>query len=213
MYSIDDRLAVAKPNGTHVLTLNLFCVDRPQLVMLTQDSYRRQHEPLDLDDFKAVLEVIKPLKSMYFIYNCSEAAGCSRVHKHLQGLKGPPRAFEQLIHQESHSAIVPFQYFTHHFENSFDGTSASDMLQEYEGLVDKARKVLGVDENATCPHNVVLWKDWMIVIPRRRAAAGKASANAAGMLGSMWVPDRALLDASADLDLRKVLEELGVAWN
>ncbi|KAH7112207.1 hypothetical protein B0J11DRAFT_542889 [Dendryphion nanum] len=215
MYSIDDRLEVARPNNnTHVLTLNLFCVDRPQLVMLTQDSYRRQHEPLDIDDFKAVLEIAVPLQNMYFIYNCSEAAGCSRVHKHLQGLRGPPRAFQQLLQADKSKdkIAVPFQYFIHHFEHRFEDIAASDMLAKYESLFEQARNALGLEKGVVCPHNVVLWKGWMIVIPRRKGAHGKASANAAGMLGSFWVPDRSLLDAYAVLNPREVLEELGVPW-
>lgn len=216
MYSIDDRLAVSRPNDTHVLTLNLFCVDRPQLVMLTQDSYRRQYEPLDLDDFKAILEVVRPLKSIYVIFNCSEAGGCSRVHKHIQGLRGPPRAFEQIVQREpsqgDNTTVVPFQYFTHHFESTFDGTSASDMLSKYQDLLDKTRVVLGVDDKAVCPHNVVLWQDWMIVIPRRMGTVAKASANAGGMMGSVWVPDRDQVDAWIEMGPRKVLEELGVPW-
>ncbi|KAG9199563.1 hypothetical protein G6514_008422, partial [Epicoccum nigrum] len=59
MYCPDERLILGQLNGTHDLALNLFCVDRPQLLMLTLDSYKRQHQLLDRDDFEAALEVVR----------------------------------------------------------------------------------------------------------------------------------------------------------
>lgn len=210
MHCTDERLKIARLNGTHDLALNLFCVDRPQLVVLTLDSYRRQHEPLDLDDFKAALEMLRSLGNMYVIYNCSEAAGCSRVHKHMQGLRGPPTAFASFVGGEEKKSKIPFQYFSHHFAQGFGEASASDLLKVYEGLLGRVRDALGESGTEVRPHNVILWKDWMIVIPRRTAALEKASANAAGMLGSIWAPDRCGVDEWMRLGCRRVLKELGV---
>jgi hypothetical protein len=41
LFRPDDRLTLCQLNATHDLALNLFCVDRPQLLMVTSDSYRR----------------------------------------------------------------------------------------------------------------------------------------------------------------------------
>ncbi|KAF2715239.1 hypothetical protein K504DRAFT_368043 [Pleomassaria siparia CBS 279.74] len=206
MYLTDQRLRVAVLNGTHDLALNLFAIDRPQFVLLTLDSYRRQHEPLDVDDFKAALEMVNELKDIYAIFNCSEAAGCSRVHKHMQGLRGPPTAFDSFT---KGSSKIPFKSFAHHFTSGFSSVPASDILGVYQQFLEKTRKLLGKNEQEVCPHNVVLWRDWMIVVPRRQAAVEKASANAAGMLGSVWVPERSGVDVWLRLGCKSVLEQLG----
>ncbi|KAF2798564.1 hypothetical protein K505DRAFT_267399 [Melanomma pulvis-pyrius CBS 109.77] len=210
MFCTDERLKVAKLNNSHDLALNLFCVDRPQFVVLTLDSYRRQHEPLDLDDFKAALEMVTSLSDMYLIFNCSEEAGCSRVHKHMQGLRGPPTAFEAFVGGDRERSAIPFQYFVHHFAQGFGKAEAKELLGVYEDLLRQTRGVLGKTVTDVCPHNVILWRDWIIVVPRRRAAVGSASANAAGMLGSIWVPDRSGVDEWLRLGGRSILKELGV---
>jgi ATP adenylyltransferase len=212
MYCPDERLILAKLNGTHDLALNMFSADKPQLILLTLDSYRRQHEPLDADDFAAALEVLRKFDSMYVIYNCTETGGCSRIHKHLQALKGPPKAFEVLMQQpENGASKVPFQYFTHQFDQDFKATSASDLRVVHEKLLGQAKRVLGIPESSgICPHNLVLWRDTMIVIPRRSGAFEGATANAAGMMGSVWVPEPKGLDAWKRLGPRNILQEFGV---
>jgi ATP adenylyltransferase len=67
-------------------------------------------------------------------------------------------------------------------------------------------------EDATCPHNVILWDSWLVVVPRRKSAVGKASANSAGMLGSVWVAEPSLVEEWKRLGCKHVLGELGIPW-
>lgn len=177
--------------------------------MVTMDSYKRQYDPLALDDFKVALEVLRLFPSMYVIYNCSEAGGCSRMHKHLQGLRGPPYAFEYMVRAGGERHDVPFRYFTHYFDQTLRAASASDVLDVYKVLLDQTRKVLGVDLEDVCPHNVVLWDDRLIVIPRRRGFIEGASANAGGMMGCVWVPDEKQVGEWERIGPTTVLRELG----
>ncbi|KAF2107839.1 hypothetical protein BDV96DRAFT_505521 [Lophiotrema nucula] len=209
MYCPDERLIIKQLNGTHDLAHNLFCVDRPQYVVLTSDSYKKQHEPLDEDDMKVILEMLKELKGFYVIYNCGEAAGCSRSHKHIQGLIGPPTAFGSFIDEEK-SKSIPFKFFSHHFEQGFEGTSSSELLKTYEALLEKAKDALNTPKESICPHNVVLWQDWLMVIPRRSGTIGGASANSGGMFGSVWVTDQDEVDKWTRIGVRQVLEGLGL---
>lgn len=210
MYCPDERLILGQLNGTHDLALNLFCVDRPQLLMLTLDSYRRQHEPLDIDDLKVMLEVLGRFPRMYAIFNCGERGGCSRVHKHLQGLIGPPYAFHSLICDGERKEKAPFQYFTHHVLHGFAHTPVPTLLDVYMDLLSKCRAVLGLKETDFCPHNVVMWDDWIVVIPRRNGITQGASANAGGMLGSVWVTKQESVDEWLRIGCANVLRELGV---
>lgn len=211
MYCPDPRLIITKLNGgTHDLALNMFCVDRPQLMMLTTDSYRRQHEPLDADDFRAMLETITKMPSMYAIYNCGEVGGCSRVHKHMQGLRGPPFAFDAFVRGKEGSMKVPFQYYLHRFDIKIVDVSVVHLLEVYKGFLDQTRTALGLSKEEACPHNVVLWDDTLIVIPRRKGAWSGASANTGGMMGSVWVPDQAGVDKWLQAGCANVLRQLGV---
>ncbi|RAR01530.1 ap4a phosphorylase 2 [Stemphylium lycopersici] len=180
MFCPDERLIITQLNGTHDLALNLFCVDRPQLLMLTLDSYKRQHEALDEDDFTVMLEVLRRFPSMYVIFNCGEKGGCSRVHKHLQGLKGPPRAFDHLMSAIDEKDMVPFQYFVHHFSDGFKNTSAPAIRAVYTSLLMQCQPPTDADADAknAPPHNVVMWADRLVIIPRRSGSTGGASANA-----------------------------------
>lgn len=210
MYCPDERLIIGQLNGTHDLALNLFCVDKPQLLMLTLDSYKRQHQPLDRDDFEAALEVLRRFPSMYVIYNCSAAGGCSRTHKHLQGLRGPPFAFEHMIRASEGKAKVPFRFFAHHFSDGYAAATAKNVFDVYSKLISQTRELLGVSGVDVCPHNIVMWKNWLIVIPRRAGFTGGASANAGGMMGSVWIPDERNLEEWERIGYAQVLQQLGV---
>jgi ATP adenylyltransferase/5',5'''-P-1,P-4-tetraphosphate phosphorylase II len=193
--------------GTHDLALNLFCVERPQLLMLTVDSWRRQHEALDVDDVRAVLEVLRTWKGWYVIFNCGEKGGCSRLHKHVQGLRGPPYAWEKFV---DGGADVPFRFFMRRVGGGFGGGEAEELVRVYGEMLEECRGVLGVEQAEACPHNVVLWDEWIVVVPRRRGIWEGASANTGGMMGSVWVKDQAEVDKWVGLGCANVLRELGV---
>jgi ATP adenylyltransferase/5',5'''-P-1,P-4-tetraphosphate phosphorylase II len=210
LFCPDERLNIAQLNGTHHLALNLFCVDRPQLLMLTLDSNKRQHEALDIDDIKVMLEVIRRFPSMYVLFNCGEKGGCSRVHKHVQGLRGPPHAFAHLQSPQTPTKAIPFKYFIHWFQDGFDKCHVEEVLAVYKDSLDRCRSLLGVEEQDTPPHNVIIWADHLIVVPRRKGSHEGASANAGGMLGSVWVSSQEHVDEWLRVGCSQVLRELGV---
>jgi ATP adenylyltransferase len=211
MFCPDERLIIAQLNGTHELALNLFCVDRPQLLMTTLDSFKRQHEALDMDDFSVMLQVLHKFPNMYVIFNCGERGGCSRVHKHLQGLKGPPHAFDHIISSLSDpSKRVPYQFLVHEFKPGFKNTSASTVLDAYQLLLAQCRSLTAADGEDVPPHNVVMWADRLVVIPRRRGTIEGASANAGGMLGSVWVTGQEHVEEWSRVGYANVLRELGL---
>jgi ATP adenylyltransferase/5',5'''-P-1,P-4-tetraphosphate phosphorylase II len=209
MFIPDLRMIICQINSTHDLALNLFCVDRPQLLMVTSDSYRRQHEPLDAQDFAAMLHVLRRLEDWYFIFNCGEKGGCSRVHKHVQGLRGPPHAFEKLVQTSDGREEVPFKFFLKRFEKGFKAMEVAELLSAYNDMLARCKETLEVGDGELCPHNLVLWDDSIVVIPRRAGMWNGASANTGGMMGSVWVPEVAEMDKWLQLGPANVLRELG----
>ena len=68
---------------------------------------------------------------------------------------------------------------------------AEDIFRIYKDLLAAA----GVNE-ADYSHNLVLTKDWMLVVPRSRASQdGFKIVNAAGMVGMIWVGSEDVFDA------------------
>lgn len=193
----------------------MFCVDRPQFLLLTLDSYRRQHELLDAADFSAALDMLRIPglgSELYVIFNGGKEAGCSRVHKHLQGLRGPPPAFNNFV-DPALQKTVPFKFFSHLFEEGFADVKGERVAEVYLGLIERAKEVLGLPKaSCTCPHGLFMWRDYLVVIPRRTSGVEgtRASAATGGMLGSVWLSDEVPVEDWMKLGCRNVLTQLGV---
>jgi ATP adenylyltransferase/5',5'''-P-1,P-4-tetraphosphate phosphorylase II len=211
LFCPDERLNLAKLNGTHQLALNLFSVDKPQLLMLTLDSYKRQHEALDTDDIRVMLEVLRRFPKFYVLFNCGEKGGCSRVHKHMQGLIGPPYAFRHVLSPQTPRGTIPFGYFIYRFDGGYGTNTVHVVFAAYLEFLGECRSLLGVDKSEMPPHNVVIWENHMIVIPRRKGIYEGASANAGGMLGSVWLSSKDHAEKWWKVGCSKALSELGVA--
>jgi ATP adenylyltransferase len=69
--------------------------------------------------------------------------------------------------------------------------------------------VIGQDDCLTlCPHNVVLTKEWMIMMPRR--TNDYEGANACGMMGLPMMSSQETQQKWIDVGSAKILSELGV---
>ncbi|KAL2834492.1 ATP adenylyltransferase-domain-containing protein [Aspergillus cavernicola] len=186
---------------------------RPQLLLLTSDSYRRQREPLGLEDLVAACTVLKSLDGapQFVIYNGGPTAGASRQHKHLQVLPRPPRLFPD---DQNDSKAVPYRYFLRYL-HGIDLESAegrTKLFEIYNGLLAEAKQSLGEDleDNGYIPHNVALVKEWIVVIPRRNIEVEGVTANTAGMMGSVWLTSEEEMDRWKQVGPKTVLAGLGV---
>ncbi|EAW17314.1 putative phosphorylase [Aspergillus fischeri NRRL 181] len=210
----DPNLLIAIINHTHLLVINKFSVFRPQLLLLTCDSYRRQHEPLTVEDFAAIQSVLSSSKERQLvIYNCGPIAGASRNHKHVQILPRPAHLFPDDPNFDPE--VIPFQYGLRYlggpdFENPDYPSKLSESYQELLAEA-KASPANSSDSNneGYFPHNVALVREWIIVIPRRSNNFEDISANAAGMMGSVWLKSEEELDRWKQVGSTKALAGLG----
>lgn len=62
------------------------------------------------------------------------------------------------------------------------------------------------------PHNVFLTNAWIIVIPRSQAKVDNMAANAASMLGMVWVKNESELQSWKEYGPMNVLQEVGIRW-
>lgn len=215
-------LLILTVNNTHHFVFNKFCVYRPQFLLLTADSFRRQHEPLNYEDLAAAWAVLHGLNTPHYVmYNCTPAAGASREHKHVHVIIRPESdqhtvdRFRMFPDDETlESKNIPFKYFIERFRLAGTEQKAAGVVlkRKYDMLLNKTRVALGITNSEDiCPHHMILVNEWMLLIPRRRADVEGASANAAGMLGMVWVPSEAQVDKWKALGPAKVLSQLGVS--
>jgi ATP adenylyltransferase/5',5'''-P-1,P-4-tetraphosphate phosphorylase II len=219
IYRSDPEQVVEIIDNAHILALNIYPVYRPQYLVLSLDSYRRQDEPLDpemLDAAWKVLELSKP--PSYAMYNCGSDAGCSRNHKHMQILPMPKSedGFSFFPDREDGYSRVPYAHFMHYFNSPIMGRliDGKQLHEIYLRLLRLGRQVMRIaedDKETFFPHNVILVQEWMLLIPRRKRAYNGLSANAAGMMGMVVVQDEADLEKWTDSGPAKVLSELGIA--
>jgi ATP adenylyltransferase len=185
------------------------------LLLLTVDSYRRQHEPLVLEDIEAAWSTICELKEEHYVfYNCTVLAGSSREHKHLQVIPAPGKHegydedFKFFPDDDTGPSCV---HFLQRFEDLPEGCVKGEYLLEiYQRLLQQARDALDLTVDVPCPHNFVLTRRWMAVIPRRAKEFHGITANAAGMMGSIYIWNQDQLDAWKEIGPMKVLAGLGL---
>ncbi|KAE8347725.1 hypothetical protein BDV24DRAFT_146526 [Aspergillus arachidicola] len=205
---------------THILIANKFSFSRPHLMLLTLDGHRRQYEPLNETDLDGAWRILNAAETDYVaFYNCGRDGGCSRLHKHLQVMPLPANSFAAFLDSpegREPEARVPFEWFYRRLEG---GVDSGTLVGVYKDLLAEATKVGGgrgehaasAPSVAVCPHNMILTRRWMFVLPRRRGAVNKeAGVNSLGMLGIIAVATTKEIDSWVRLGLTKSLAELGV---
>ncbi|RFU29074.1 hypothetical protein B7463_g7257, partial [Scytalidium lignicola] len=206
-------------NNTHFIVANTFCFARPHLLLLTSDGYQKQYEPLRQTDLEAAWTMLTAIGKEYVIfYNCGQYGGCNRLHNHMQLMPMLEDSFAAFLDSEGgKEPSVPYHWFYCRFESQH--VTPSNLTKVYTDLLKQATKV-GDNRSehadsalpgAACPHNMILTKRWMLVLPRRRAVITKeAGVNAVGMLGVIAVATKEEINTWLRQGLTQALRELGV---
>ncbi|TPX42524.1 hypothetical protein SeLEV6574_g05556 [Synchytrium endobioticum] len=79
----DQKLFVSTIHGTHNLLLNKFCIVRDHILLTTRE-FQNQYNPLNVEDFTAILEIMKEMPDTMTFFNCGDKSGASVLHKHVQ---------------------------------------------------------------------------------------------------------------------------------
>lgn len=212
---------IGEISNTHLLIANKFCWAKPHFLLLTSDGYRRQYESLNESDLRSIWYMLSTMSTDYVaFYNCGQDSGCSRLHKHMQLIPTPEGTFASFLDSDGKDPEpqVPFQWFYHRFDSR--EVTLQYLTEVYNQLLRQATEVGGslsehadtAPPGAACPHNMIMTKRWMIIVPRRRAAINKeVAANALGMLGYIAVAAEHEVDEWIRMGLIDSLKELGVA--
>ncbi|KAM7192415.1 ATP adenylyltransferase domain containing protein [Naviculisporaceae sp. PSN 640] len=170
-------------------------------------------------------------------FNCGLKSGCSRLHKHMQVFpilaehkteleEGEAseefKLWPDIEDPEFYEQVLPFTVAIARLNEENGYMTRTRLLETYQSLLKEAEGYLGDslekqvygDGHGECesaiPHNVLLDRNWMVVIPRRAAGWKGADCNAISMLGMNWVSSEEKIDQWARLGPAEVLKRVGV---
>ena len=214
----DQRLEVDRIGDSHVVILNKYPVQTSHMLLITQD-WQPQTGWLSMEDWRSLARIDATTTGLWF-FNSGPDAGASQPHRHLQLL---PRAagericarddwFRRCAQNTTMSAQDPLSRSSR--VAAISSTLTGETLQElYLALADDLG--LGHPTTDDCPrgaYNLLLSRQWMAIVRRRREGIRGFSVNALGFAGSLLSTDasdrqwiqrsgpEALLQAVVDAD-------------
>ena len=214
----DQRLEVDRIGDSHVLILNKYPVQTSHMLLITQD-WQPQTGWLSMEDWQSLARIDATTTGLWF-FNSGPAAGASQPHRHLQLL---PRAagericardgwFRRCAQDATTSVQDPLLRSSR--VAAISSTLTGETLQDlYLALAQDLG--LGHPSTDDCPrgaYNLLLSREWMAIVRRRREGIRGFSVNALGFAGSLlsteasdrqWIQDsgpEALLQAVVDAD-------------
>jgi sulfate adenylyltransferase (ADP) / ATP adenylyltransferase len=200
-------LCVAGISETHLALLNKFNAIDHHLLIVTR-HFTHQETLLDSADFQALSLCLAEYEGLGF-YNGGAVAGASQPHKHLQlvplpliDASGPAIPIDPLLRtlpRDAQVGTVPGFSFPHAFV-ALDAALvtqprvfANALHEGYRaGLQTTGIKAVRVDgaTRQSAPYNLLVTRDWLLVIPRRRAEFAGISINSLGFAGSLFVKNQ-----------------------
>jgi len=207
----EKELVVADISDTHLAILNKFNVVEHHLLIITR-QYEDQDTLLTLKDFEALWLCMAEYESLGF-YNGGRDAGASQQHKHLQLVplplspQGPAIPIEPLllnVRRDSGSLIkIPGFEFVHSFmplrkelfNSPFD--AARETFDIYASMLVQACMKGPAKDGLTLqsmPYNLLVTRDWMLLVPRSREYFSDISFNSLAFAGSLFVRNEKQLD-------------------
>ncbi|KAK0512759.1 hypothetical protein JMJ35_004776 [Cladonia borealis] len=196
--------------------LNKYCVYRAMLILHTA-LFALQTDDLDEQNLGATWAILHRIKTpqMIIYNNCSVEAGSSQGHKHIPIF---PRQDSEVFQPFPSKALstegitddiegVPFKHFVIRLPT---GVPSDYVFQQYRRLLNATKSALR-DANAGGDYNLVLVRECLALTPRRCKGYGEDFiANAASMVGMMWMTSEEQRDKLLKLDLPGLSGTLGI---
>jgi ATP adenylyltransferase len=203
----DPNLFVGDVSQTHACLLNKYPIIEGHLLVVTR-SFQEQETILNQSDFRAAWRCLSEVDGVVF-YNSGPVAGASQPHKHMQLIPHPP---------EPHAASLPLtRLFRHGLpfkaahvvydrpQVAFDETFAGGLQRRYVEML-QSLGLLDPKVSTPKPYNLLMTREFMMVVPRRAECVEEMSINAMGFMGSIFVRDQAQLKRLLEFGIVNALE-------
>jgi ATP adenylyltransferase len=202
----EPALTVAALGDAHLVVLNKFPVIDRHLLIVTRD-WEAQTATLTLADFSALAAVIGAHRGLGF-YNGGLEAGASQAHKHLQWVPRDPGAepaLQGLFVAPGTRPGVAGMLETLRWRHAFVALAADTWLQpdtaavQLQAAFAAAWRLLGLVRHDDLPptlppYNLLVTRDWLLLVPRRCEKWHDVSINALGFAGSLFVRSHAQIE-------------------
>jgi ATP adenylyltransferase len=222
----DEAMFVAEISDSHVALLNKFNVVDRHLLLVTR-RFEEQDSLLTATDFDALWRCMTEYDSLGF-YNAGAIAGASQRHKHLQLVPLPlaprlPAVPTQILLDRARysgasgrSPDLPFVHALGRVDPGWLGAASgagAESRERYLALL-RAVGLLGdtgpESRRWPDPYNLLVTRDWMLVVPRSRESCRSISINALGFAGSLLVWNREQLEAVKAVGPLRMLAHVAV---
>jgi ATP adenylyltransferase len=202
----EPELTLGAISDTHLCVLNKFNVLEHHLLIVTR-AFEHQESLLTRADFEAQWCALQGIDGLGF-YNGGAAAGASQTHKHLQLVPlplvpgGPDLPMEPLLAGEGAErlASLPFGHASRRRPPTSwqrARVAANRSHQLYREMLEQVG-IRSVEREGhlfqSAPYNLLLRRDWMLLVPRLREQFRGIAINALGYAGSLFVRDAAELE-------------------
>lgn len=220
----NEDLFVSDISDTHICLLNKFNVVDHHILIVTRD-FEEQTSLLNGEDFEALWVCMTELNGFAF-YNGGKTAGASQRHKHLQLLPlplaplGPPVPIQpvfSLAKQSGSFCCMPNLPFRHAFTRldpkptQAPKEAAKILLERYHNLLQAVNLLPRTpDHKQTGPYNLLMTRDWMLLVPRSQEHFKTISINALGFAGALLVRDTSEMALIKQQGPMTVLSHVGI---
>lgn len=205
----DPDLKVTALSSSHLCLLNKFKVLDHHLLLVTRE-YEEQEQLLNLEDFDALWRCLAECEGLGF-YNGGRVGGASQAHKHLQFVpfplvpEGPAVPVQALIDglpSGWETGILEPWGFDHCLWSLPPGlaerpeVAAGLCLKRYTEMTDRLglRPAEEADPVQAGPYNLLVTREWMLLVARTRESWGRISINSLGFAGLLLARDESEAD-------------------
>ncbi|MGD1858513.1 MAG: Ap4A phosphorylase II [Leptolyngbyaceae cyanobacterium] len=221
----EEALFVANLSPNHVCLLNKFNVVEHHLLIITRE-YAAQQDWLTPADFTAFARCGQQINGLGF-YNSGPIAGASQHHKHLQlvplaiGEEAIAVPLDAVIHHHAEaiaaSQTIPTLPFQHRIQPltlawaEHPCQEIGVMLhQTYQQLLQAIGIPLETPQPEE-PYNLLMTREWMMVVRRSQASYQNIGVNSLGYAGWLLVKTIAELEQLRQLGPLALLEKVGLS--
>jgi ATP adenylyltransferase len=218
----EPAMFVADISPSHVGLLNKFNVVDHHLLVITR-LFEAQESPLTKSDFEAWWTCLAEFSALGF-YNSSPVSGASQPHKHMQLIplspsqdvgRLPIEPCLQVDSLGSRLGVAETLPFVHALARIAPGkdASVSDMATYLRDLYGRMLQELRLQGTGDCPspYNLLITRDWMMMIPRSNECFASISLNALAFAGMFLVRDEAGFQVLREAGPMTALRHAGVA--
>jgi len=208
----EPELFVADLSDSHYALLNKYHVIESHLLVVTR-AYVDQHVLLDRADFEALVACFPSEAPAIAFYNGGSGAGASQPHKHLQVVTLPLAPWADIPMTPLLAPGPPRLPFRHAFAPvGMEAHDAARLHDAYRALLLQAgiEVVPHADgERQSGSYNLLVAREWMLLVPRSRDAFERASVNSLAYAGALFVREPHQLEAIRKAGPMSVLVEVG----